>query len=137
MQNELENILKNKMSLNVLDIDQPSEDLVAKARKKIARRKVVSTQNETLLEGIKSFFYAELKVYQVVLFTLVIAGCYFWFSKPQEDPSNRAKIDNYMVNEKAITSSTILASNNHKEMGEPSANTSTALASIKTFISRN
>lgn len=137
MENQLDNLLRSKMSVDELNIDRPSNDLVLKARKKIVARKNNVMHNETLLDGIKSFFYAELKVYQVVLFALIIAGCYFWFSKPGENSLKQSKFDNYMVNEKAITSSTILAANNHYEAERASANTSTALASIKTFISRN
>jgi hypothetical protein len=137
MQNELEDFIKSKMSVDELNIDRPSEKLVIKARKVVEARKRANINNQTLLEGIKSFFYAELKVYQVVLCGLVLMGCFLWFSKPQSESANNVVTDNYLTNKTAITSSTILASIHHNNIEKSSTSTSTALSCIKTFVTKN
>ncbi len=137
MENELENLLKNKMSVDALEIDAPNHLLVIKARKLVGQRKKSSSNWWGYLEQIKNVFYRSNKVYHFALTTLIIAGCIFYFSKAGESSLKISKNNVYTGKSGAISSSTTLATNDAFISKKPSVNTSTALTSIMTFVTIN
>jgi len=137
MENELENLLRAKMSLEDMGINSPDESLVLKARNKVALRKKSNSNVHVFIDNIKSVFFIQNRAYHFILTALIITGFIFYFSKPNEESLQISKNNNYTGKTGAITSSTILATLDELPQRKSSVNTSTALTSITTFVTRN
>ena len=76
----MNDFLKDKMSLNKMEINQPDPSLVSEARKKVVLRKKVSVESESIFSTLGRFFNLQIKLYQAVLATIIIAAGIFYFS---------------------------------------------------------
>src|SRR5688572_27468739 len=79
MDNKLDNFLKNKLSVDELDINVPELSLVNEARERIHERKRPDTVNEDFFDRILNYFNARLKPLQVGFAALLVIGSIFYF----------------------------------------------------------
>jgi hypothetical protein len=137
MENELEDMLRIKMSIDILEIETPDVSFISAARKRVSQRKKPVSNWQMFADRIFSAFCFQNKAYHFVLTSLIIIGCIFYFSRPDSEPLKILKNNNYTGKTGSITSSTILATNDEHPQKKPSVNTSTALTSIITFVTIN
>ncbi len=104
--NELEKFLQNKLSLNELGINGPHPALVSEARKKIIARKKQAAKPENFFLLFKWLFNSRI----VGFSTLLIAGCFFYFSKEQSRNKNNYYSSQNASGTHSVVSSTILTS---------------------------
>jgi hypothetical protein len=137
MENNTENFLKNKLSINELDLDTPDLSLVNEAREKILSRKKQNIQKVGFLTFIFSYFDFKVKAYQVGIAMLLIAGGIFYFTSLENKTNTDAFVSRNAANNYSISSSTVLASLTQYTNNKTATNSSTVLTSIITFVIRN
>ncbi|HWY09939.1 MAG TPA: hypothetical protein VN026_01380 [Bacteroidia bacterium] len=137
MGNNTENFLKNKLSIDELDLEIPNISLVNEAREKIALRKKQIPAKENFFSFIYDYFGFEIKSYQIGLATLLIACGIFYFTNNVNEKNDSTLISKNAANNYSISSSTVLASLTQYTNNKTAANSSTVLTSIITFVIRN
>jgi hypothetical protein len=105
MENNLDKFLKEQLSLG---INEPHLELVSVARAKVGLRKLKAEEKSGFLFTLSGFFNLQIKLYQAGLATLVIAGYIYFFTKKEPQPTETV-VTQY-VTERAPSTSTVLAS---------------------------
>lgn len=106
---DLEKILRDKLSLDELELQQPDAKLILEARKKImARKKTVAEPND-FFSFIAAFLNFRVKLYQAVLAMLVISGGIMFYNSEGSDSGNE-RTDDSISNIASVRSSTVLSS---------------------------
>ena len=106
--NELENFLSSKMSLNEMNLQVPT--LSAEARKKIAARKKPANEMEDLFSLIAAFLNFKIKLYHAVIATIIIGGFILYFTKEDKGNKSEKHSNEYISNIASVRSSTVLSS---------------------------
>lgn len=110
MENQnLDDFLKSKMSLDELGISTPNADLVSAARRKVGLRRKKTEEGDGLWAFISGFFNLQIKLYQAGLATLIIAGYIYYFTKTESVPTQTI-VTEYVTDHSSVNSSTVLAS---------------------------
>lgn len=137
MENNTENFLKNKLSIDELGLETPDISLVNAAREKVLLRKKQPVQKDGFLTFISSYFNFEIKAYQAGLATLFIVSGIFYFTSTDNKNTNGSFVSQNATNNYSISSSTVLASLTQYTNNKTATNSSTVLTSIITFVVRN
>lgn len=134
MKTRTTDFLKQKMSLDELQIQEPGADLVAAARAKVLERKkeVVVPQRHWFF----NFFKFEINVYHAGFAALLITVGVLYMSR-QKYGGNTMYGEGKTPQNTSINSSTVLASLTQYTLNKPSVNSSTVLTSIITFVAKN
>lgn len=137
MENNLENFLKNKLSVDELNLETPDISLVNDAREKIKRRKKQVAEHESFYDRIFNFFHFQLKPYQAGIAALLIAAGIFYFINHETEKTGGALVSQNATTNYSISSSTVLASLTQYTNNKTATSSSTVLTSIITFVVRN
>ena len=109
--NELDNFLRDKLSIEELNLKVPQ--LSAEARKKIiARKKPNRAEVGDLFSIVAAFLNLKIKLYHAVLATVIIGGTILFFTKEDHNKNNEGHSDQYVSNVASVKSSTVLSSIN-------------------------
>ncbi len=106
--NKLDAFLKNKMSLNEMEIATPDAELITLARTKIALRKKRKEESKDFFMVISGIFNLQIKLYQAGLATLIIAGYIYYFTK-SDNQTTQTVVTQYVTEHSSVNSSTVLA----------------------------
>ncbi|MEO6304567.1 MAG: hypothetical protein ABIP51_15515 [Bacteroidia bacterium] len=106
--NELENFLSHKLSVDELDLQVPK--LSETARKKIATRKKTTGEIEDFFSLVAAFLNFKIKLYHAVLATIIIGGIILFFTKEDKNNNNETYSSQYVSNIASVKSSTVLSS---------------------------
>lgn len=137
MKNNLENFLKNKLSVDDLNLDTPDISLVNEARSKIKLRKKQIPEKETFYELLFNFFPFQLRPYQAGLAAVLIMAGIFYLINSKTGQDKNALVSQNAVGNYSISSSTVLASLTQYTNNKTATSSSTVLTSIITFVVRN
>ncbi len=137
MENNTENFLKNKLSIDDLDLETPDISLVNEARGKIMRRKKQSSENEHFFSHVFNFFPFQLKPYQAGIVAILIIAAGFYFINSGTKNNNAVLISQNASSNYSISTSTVLASLTQYTNNKTATSSSTVLTSIITFVVRN
>ena len=137
MENNTENFLKNKLSIDELGLGTPDISLVNAAREKVLLRKKHPVPKDGFLTFISSYFNFEIKPYQVGFATVFIVASIFYFTTTDNKNTNGSFVSQNATNNYSISSSTVLASLTQYTNNKTATNSSTVLTSIITFVVRN
>jgi len=134
MENNLDNFLKNKLSVDDLDLEHPDISLVNDAREKIKLRKKPIPEKENFFDFILNFFAKPL--HAGLASVLIIAGLFYFINSQKEKSGSPLASQNATTNY-SISSSTVLASLTQYTNNKTATSSSTVLTSIITFVVRN
>ena len=137
MENNSKNFLKNKLSIDELNLDTPDISLVSEAREKILSRKKLTPEKENFFSFFYEYFGFEIKSYQIGLATLLLACGIFYLTNNVNEKNDGTLISKNAANNYSISSSTVLASLTQYTNNKTATNSSTVLTSIITFVIRN
>ncbi len=135
MENNLDNFLKNKLSVDDLDLKTPDISLVNSAREKIKLRKRTTPEKENFFDFIIAFL--DLKPYQTGLAAIVLIAGIFYFINTKTEKGSDSLVSQNAVSNYSISSSTVLASLTQYTNNKTATSSSTVLTSIITFVVRN
>ncbi len=136
MENNLDNFLKNKMSVNEMGMEDPDISLIAEARKKVMARKRLITEKPNFVWMLTAFFNPKFKLLYTALASLLIIFGIFYILK-QKNNKNNFNMSEFSSKKSSVNSSTVLASLTQYTLNNTSVNSSTVLSSIMTFVVRN
>ncbi len=136
MESNLENFLKNKMSVDEIGIANPDLSLIENAGKKIGLRRKISEKKPSVFGVLSAFFHPKLKLYYTGFASLIIIFGIFYILK-QKSKSNNFNMSGYSNTKTSVNSSTVLASLTQYTLNNTSVKSSTVLSSIMTFVVRN
>lgn len=134
MENNIENFLKHKLSVEDLHIEQPDISLVNEAREKIKQRKKPLPEKENFFDMVLTFFAKPLQA--GIASVLIIAGI-FYFINSQTGKNGYPLTSQNATANYSISSSTVLASLTQYTNNKTATSSSTVLTSIITFVVRN
>lgn len=137
MENNINNFLKNKLSVDELNIEQPDISLVNDAREKIRSRKQPAIERENFFEQLIGLFQFQLKPYQAGIAAVLVIGTLFYFINKQTGNSDIPLVSQNATTNYSISSSTVLASLTQYTNNKTATSSSTVLTSIITFVVRN
>ncbi len=137
MENNLENFLKNKLSVDDLNLETPDISLVNEAREKIKLRKKQTIEKESFYDIIFNFFHFQVKPYQAGIAALLIVAGVFYFTNTETGKNESSLVSQTAANNYSISSSTVLASLTQYTNNKTATSSSTVLTSIITFVVRN
>ena|ERR1700751_1019303 len=106
MENEMNDFLKKKMSVDELKIDEPDPELVSAARQKILLRKKEKHKTESAFFTFSRFFTLQIKLYQAVLASIFIAVGVFYFTKDENVNKDNSRVIQY-ANADSLKSSSV------------------------------
>ena len=108
--NELNNFLSDKMSVDELNLQAPDLALVFEARKKVMARKKAAGEINDFFSIIATFLNFKIKLNHAVFATIVTGSIilYVTQNKPGNKIENRS--DDYVSNIASVRSSTVLSS---------------------------
>lgn len=136
MENNTENFLKNKLSIDDLNIDCPDISLVNDAREKIKHRKKSITAKENSFDWIFNFF-SSVKPYRTGIAAVLFIAGVFYFINSQTGKNDSVLVSQNATTNYSISSSTVLASLTQYTNNKTATSSSTVLTSIITFVVRN
>jgi hypothetical protein len=137
MENNLNNFLKNKLSVDELNIDSPDISLVNEAREKIKLRKQQLPERESFFNVLLHLFQFRLKPYRLGIASVLIIGSLFYFINTKTEKGGGALVSQNATTNYSISSSTVLASLTQYTNNKTATSSSTVLTSIITFVVRN
>lgn len=137
MENNLDHFLKNKLSVDHMDLEDPDISLVNTAREKIKFRRKPSPEKEGFYALIFNFFHFQLKPYQAGIAALLIATGIFYFVNTKTGNNESTLVSQNAATNYSISSSTVLASLTQYTNNKTATSSSTVLTSIITFVVRN
>lgn len=88
--NNLDDFLKDNMSLDNLQVNEPGLDLVSEARKKIMARKIAEKKNSSFWSFAGQLLNFRIKLYQGGLATMLVAGITFYMVGNECDNSSKS-----------------------------------------------
>lgn len=135
MENNLDHFLKNKLSVDELNIESPDISLVNDAREKIKLRKKPVPEKQNFFDFLMHFL--DLKPYQTGLAAIVLIAGFFYFINPRSENNNETLASQNAAGNYSISSSTVLASLTQYTNNKTATSSSTVLTSIITFVVRN
>lgn len=133
METQTEKYLIAKFSLDELEIDVPSIDLVSKARQKVMARK--TKPDNVNHKWNLNFFKFEFTVFHAGFAAIIIVAGVFYLTQ-QKYQNNYSTSKTETTNVVSSKSNTVLASLT-KNDAKASVKSSTVLTSIITFIAKN
>jgi hypothetical protein len=138
MENNNDNFLKHKLSIDEMELGEPDLSLVQEAREKIlARKKRPEVQND-LLAGWRSHFEFLFNPFPAGIAAILIIAGIFYFTNDQTQRTELAvNPRNAAANYSISSSSTVLASLTQYTNNKTATATSTVLNSIMTFVVKN
>jgi len=134
MENNIDDFLKRKLTVNDLNLDQPDISLVNNARQRVLQRKKTRPETERFFDFILAFFAKPL--HTGAAFVLIIASI-FYFVNSQTGKSGYPLASQNATANYSISSSTVLASLTQYTNNKTATSSSTVLTSIITFVVRN
>lgn len=137
MKNNIDNFMKNKLSVDNLNLETPDISLVNEARLKIMVRKKAAAEKESFYDLIFNFFHFQLKPYQAGIAALLIAAGIFYFINNQTSKTESGLLSKNATTNYTISTSTVLASLTQYTNNKTATSSSTVLTSIITFVVRN
>lgn len=137
MKNNVENFLKNKLSVDDLNLETPDISLVNEAREKIKLRKKQNIGKESFYDVIFNFFHFQVKPYQAGIAALLIIAGVFYFTNTETGKNESSLVSQNATTNYSISSSTVLASLTQYTNNKTATSSSTVLTSIMTFVVRN
>ena len=137
MENNTEDFLKNKLSIDDLNIETPAISLVNEAREKIKLRKKQTLKKESFFDWVFNFFHFQLKPYQTGIATVLIIAGVFYFINTKTGSSDSVLVSQNATTNYSISTSTVLASLTQYTNNKTATSSSTVLTSIITFVVRN
>jgi len=137
MENNTENFLKNKLSIDDLNIESPDISLVNEAREKIKLRKKQTTEKESFFDLAFRFLQLLLKPYQAGIAAVLIIAGVFYFINTKTGSSDSVLVSQNATTNYSISTSTVLASLTQYTNNKTAVSNSTVLTSIITFVVRN
>ncbi len=137
MENNTENFLKNKLSIDDLNIETPDISLVNVAREKIKSRKKQVIEKEGFFNRVFHFFHFQLKPYQTGIAAVLIIAGIFYFINTKTGSSDSVLVSQNATTNYSISTSTVLASLTQYTNNKTATSSSTVLTSIITFVVRN
>ena len=137
MENNLDNFLKNKLSVDELNMDSPDITLVNDAREKRKLRKKQAPEKESFFDMVADLFQFQLRSYQVGIASVLIIGSLFYFINTKTEKSGSVLVSQNATTNYSISSSTVLASLTQYTNNKTATSSSTVLTSIITFVVRN
>lgn len=137
MENNVKQFLKNKLSVDDLDMETPDISLVNEAREKIKTRKKHLHKKESFYDLVFNFFHFQLKPYQAGMAALLIAAGVFYFINKETEKTGSSLVSQNAAANYSISSSTVLASLTQYTNNKTATSSSTVLTSIITFVVRN
>ena len=137
MENKTDHFLKNKLSVDELNIETPDISLVNDAREKIKARKQPVIERESFFDQLSGFFQFHLKPYQAGMAAVLVIGSLFYFINKQTGNGDIPLVSQNATTNYSISSSTVLASLTQYTNNKTATSSSTVLTSIITFVVRN
>ena len=137
MENNLENFLKNKLSVDDLNLETPDISLVNQARQNIKLRNKQVEEKENFFTLIFYFFQTQFKPYQTGIAAVLIIASIFYFINSKTEKGSGSFVSQNASNSYSISSSTVLASLTQYTNNKTATSSSTVLTSIITFVVRN
>lgn len=137
MENNIEQFLKNKLSIDDLEMETPDISLVNEAREKIKARKKHHQRKESFYDMVFNFIHSQLKPYQAGMAALLIAAGVFYFINKECEKTTGSLVSQNAATNYSISSSTVLASLTQYTNNKTATSSSTVLTSIITFVVRN
>ncbi len=137
MENNLENFLKNKLSVDDLNLETPNISLVNQAREKIKLRGKKIEEKESFFNLIFNFYQAWFKPYQTGIAAVLLIAGIFYFINSKTEKGEISFVSQNASNSYSISSSTVLASLTQYTNNKTATSSSTVLTSIITFVIRN
>ena len=137
MENNLDNFLKNKLSVDQLNFETPDISLVNEAREKIKLRQKQIPEKENFFDQLLNLFQVQLKLYRVGIASVLIIGSLFYFINTKTEKGGSALVSQNATTNYSISSSTVLASLTQYTNNKTATSSSTVLTSIITFVVRN
>ncbi len=108
---EINKLLIDNMSLDNLEIHQPSILLAEEARKKIiARQKPQQGEIEDFFSLLATFLNLKIKLYHAVIATVIIGSSVLYFNKEEKPATAKTHSGDYVSNIASVKSSTVLSS---------------------------
>lgn len=137
MENNLNNFLKNKFSVDDMNIETPDISLVNDAREKIKLRKKQTPEKESFFDLVLNLFQLQLKPYQAGIASVLLIGGLFYFINTKTEKGNGVLVSQNATTNYSISTSTVLASLTQYTNNKTATSSSTVLTSIITFVVRN
>lgn len=134
MDKQTHRYLKQKLSVDELEIQSPPLSLVQNARLLVEARK--SPQEIKSPKRFLDFFNFEISIYKAGFAALFIVVAVLYVSKQKYAHNEIASSNDHNKNT-SINSSTVLASLTQYTNNKASVNSSTVLTSIITFVAKN
>jgi hypothetical protein len=136
MENNTENFLKNKLSIDGMDLDSPDLSLVKAAREKVMARKKTTEKKSGFIEGLRAQLGFLLNPVPAGIAAILIIGGLFYFTNTETQKTELAIGSQNATNNYSISSSTVLALTQYTNNKTATAS-STVLSSIMTFVAKN
>jgi hypothetical protein len=137
MENKLDDFLKNKLSVDDLNMETPDISLVNNAREKIRSRQQTLPEKENFFDRLLGLIRFQLKPYQLGIASVLIIGTLFYFINTKTEKNGEALVSQNATTNYSISSSTVLASLTQYTNNKTATSSSTVLTSIITFVVRN
>jgi hypothetical protein len=138
MENNSDNFLKNKLSIDEMELETPGLSLVQEAREKILARKKEAETKTSLLTGWRAQFGFLFNPFPVGVTAILIIGGIFYFTNNETQKTELAIHPENAANNYSISSSsTVLASLTQYTNNKTATASSTVLSSIMTFVVKN
>ena len=137
MENNINHFLKNKLSVDELNLETPNISLVNEAREKIKLRKKQAPEKESFYQLFLDLFQFRLKPYQAGIASVLVIGALFYFINTKTEKGGNSLVSQNAATNYSISSSTVLASLTQYTNNKTATSSSTVLTSIITFVVRN
>lgn len=106
---DLEKILRERMSVEEIELENPSRFIIAEARKKIQARKKANVEREDLFWVIARFLNLKIKLYHAVLVFVIIGSSILYFTNTRKENKARGEYQLEESNMVSINSATVLS----------------------------
>ncbi len=107
--NDFEKILKDKMSVDYVEIEIPNRLFISEVRKKVQSRKKMTAEREGIFWLIAQFLNLKVKLYHAVLACVIIGSSILYFTNSKKENKSKGEYQLEESNMVSINSSTVLS----------------------------
>lgn len=108
--NQLDDFLKDKLSLATSNIEAPDISFLIAARKAVAKRKSFNHETDDVFSIVAAFLNMKIKLYHAVIASVCLALVIFFFTKTEKSNNIESNSSQYVSNIASVRSSTVLSS---------------------------
>lgn len=137
MENNTENFLKNKLSIDEMELETPDLSIVQQARERVMARQKITEIKPGFLEGLRARFEFLFHPFPVGVAAILIIGGIFYFTNNETQKTELAIHPQNATNNYSISSSSTVLALTQYTINETATASSTVLSSIMTFVAKN